>query len=295
MTNMWNFLRKYKVIVKQWQAGNSICFHSVSPHAADLRHTHSVTFQSLKEHIVKVGMIREFIPATTDRFIVANSKVAITFDDAYRDILDEAIPYLISKKIPATIFINSSTLAGGILWRDKLRLILDANLGKEFCTALPEGYDIRPDDLYFKSKSPELNSAKVSAYIDSFVRQKGLGLKERLYLNARELSQLNGEESITLGNHTRNHYVLSSLSVEEQLEEIVGGLRDLEEYGLDVSNIFAAPFGGYSTINKSSLNILEDTGYKGLLLTNGNEKINLQKVDKPSKLIVANRYLPSNS
>lgn len=284
-----------KSIYRQRQLGNSICYHSVSPRAASFSRTHSVTFQSFKRHVRLVGVVRQFVPATVNDFSVSSGKVALTFDDAYRDILDEALPYLISKKIPATIFINSFTLTGGILWRDKLRLILDANLGGEFCDALPERYNITRDNLYFKSKSPELNSAKVSAHIDSFVRQKGLGFKERLYLSAEELLQLNAEKTITLGNHTRNHYVLSSLSRDEQCYEIEGGHKELKDFGINVSNIFAAPFGGYSTVNKDTLDILEATGYRGLLLTNANEKVNLQKLARPTSIVVANRYLPSNS
>ncbi len=291
---MRNLARLIKSIIKQRYYGNSICYHSVSPNAAELIHTHSVTFKSFKRHINLVSTARQFVPAVASEFDVVDNKVALTFDDAYLDILDEAIPYLIDKKIPATIFINSSTLSGSILWRDKLRLILNANLADEFCQTLPAEFSITPHNLYFNSKSPAVNSAVMSGFIDAFITKKGLGVARRLYMNAEELRQLDIEETITLGNHTRNHFVLSSLSQQQQQEEIIGGHRDLEQCGLNVSNIFAAPFGGYSTIDSHTLDILEGEGYSGLLLTNGSEKVKLSKLGRPTKLMVANRYLPSN-
>jgi len=45
-----------------------------------------------------------------------NNYIAVTFDDAYRSVLENALPILISKKIPATIFVPTGALGQKPTW-----------------------------------------------------------------------------------------------------------------------------------------------------------------------------------
>lgn len=45
-----------------------------------------------------------------------NNYIAVTFDDAYRSVLQNALPILISKKIPATIFVPTGALGQKPTW-----------------------------------------------------------------------------------------------------------------------------------------------------------------------------------
>ena len=45
-----------------------------------------------------------------------NNYIAVTFDDAYRSVMENALPILISKKIPATIFVPTGALGQKPTW-----------------------------------------------------------------------------------------------------------------------------------------------------------------------------------
>jgi len=277
-----------------------VCLHTVHKigDGSCFKHKiHSISFRAFKRLVQRVNRATRILPLEAFMEKTAQGKTGITtitFDDAYQGILDEAIPYLIQKQIPATVFVNSSTLHGGILWRDKLRLIYDAGLIKELVNGFSSEYGFTVENFYLKSKQPQYNSATVEEALTAFIEQKGLGEKERIYMNTEELKTLNAERFINLGNHSRHHYLLSSLTKEQQHEEIVGGHVDLQKAGLNVSNTFAAPFGGYHTINADTIEVLEQGGYEGLLLTNGQQQVDWHKMPQATKLFVANRLLPKN-
>ena len=72
---------------------------------------------------------------------------------------------------------------------------------------------------------------------------------------------------ISVGNHTYNHYLLSSLTREKQISEILSNKKLIETIMLDKSNIFSISFGGEKDFNSDTTDILKDLGFKGALLS----------------------------
>ncbi len=75
---------------------------------------------------------------------------------------------------------------------------------------------------------------------------------------------------VSYGNHTARHYVLGSLSREQQECEISAVRRRLSGIpGIRVSEVFAAPFGEERHLNYETFEALRDLGYRYLLLNRG--------------------------
>jgi len=70
---------------------------------------------------------------------------------------------------------------------------------------------------------------------------------------------------VNYGNHTANHYLLSSLSKEEQYEEIIKCKKFLDGQDINQSKIFCIPFGGMNSFNKDTLSNLNDLNYETIL------------------------------
>lgn len=199
-------------------------------------------------------------------------RCAITFDDAYLSVFKEALPVLESLNAPATVFVNATTLDGQIFWRDKIRLILARNLAgafvawaKDFCTEK----GITEEKFYGSTKKPHVNSYELAGLIDQFLQLYPDVLADVKNYCAGTAGDLVRSSLIRYGNHTYSHYVLSSLSKEQQHNEIVKNQDRLSaliepEY---LSHVFSIPFGGVDTVNADTFGILKARGYKGALLS----------------------------
>lgn len=223
---------------------------------------------------------------------------AITFDDAYKSVFTGALPALEAHNAPATVFVNGTTLKGKIFWRDKIRLILNSDLTKDFIIWAKEFCEtnhITEENFYFSTKKPSVNSKDLSVKLDQFlenypdVRCK---VKNFCIDNNFEWPQ---SSFIKYGNHTYNHYVLSSLSIEEQKSEILEN-RDLLS-GLvgehSLSRVFSIPFGGLDTFNEDTIKILKEAGYIGALLSRSRfNKANIKKLPQVHGFPVLERLMP---
>ena len=111
-------------------------------------------------------------------------------------------------------------------------------------------------------------------------------------------SKLIDSEYVNYGNHTLNHYVLSTLSYEQQLHEIESNQKFLDSLNLNLSQVFAFPFGRFPDFNENSLSALSDLGINKVLLNNNliNQKTMTQlknsNVDYLERLTTSNnKYL----
>jgi len=195
---------------------------------------------------------------------------AITFDDAYSNVLSEALPILERFEVPATVFVNGATLKGKVLWRDKIRAIINSGLSAkfyEFC--LESGVDLGDGSevsVYRQSKSPFIKSTIIEKLCDSFLSAQQSSSSLGNYCVSASGS-LVAHPLLSYGNHTENHYVLSSLSYDEQVAEIQRTHDVLEDTGLTLSRVLSIPFGGSADFNAQTLKIANEFGYHGVLLS----------------------------
>lgn len=223
----------------------------------------------------------------------ANSKkkngiASITIDDGYKNIIDESLEVFKSLSIPVTLLINSSTFKNKIFWRDKVRYIIKNNLVLEFQNKSQIFNKYKINDFYLITKNPKFNSIQVEKEIDQFLYKKNINLNNELKLCFDDKKYLLKDDLIYYGNHTANHYMLSSLSKQEQYNEINDCKNFLDKLNVNTTKIFSVPFGGENSFNEDTITILRDLDYKILLKSNNS-------LDSRNFSTQISRFMPQNS
>ena len=205
---------------------------------------------------------------------------AITFDDGYRSIVEYALPVLEELVLPATVYLTGAILEeGGVLWRDLVRWVLsehkvDAFLG--FAMEKDPAFGkVRQEAFYSDTKNPSrIPSPSVARLLAQFLASQGIDTAREtqgLYCNVEDLRGFDSS-LLQVGNHGFHHYVFSSLPGDMQEEEIVRGQEVLAGSGLAVSRVFSLPNGTSADYNSTTLALLRNAGYAGLLLCEGSSK-----------------------
>ena len=285
--------------IKNKNNGNIILiYHSSFGNKDKQRDTylHNVTPDNI---ITQINFLKHYykIISIDDLFSSENGQnnMAITFDDGYENLFTTIIPELIDMKIYCTIFLIGSSFDKKIFWREKIaHLINNSSMFSEFKSLYSNKfkYPIDLDSFYQDSKLSKFNSIDLDNYIDEFFMKEKIFLKTNL-LNDK--SKLIDSEYVNYGNHTLNHYVLSTLSYEQQLSEIETNQKFLNKLNLNLSEVFAFPFGSYLDFNQDSLLALSDLGITKVLLNNN--LINRQSMQKlnNSNVNFLERFATSNN
>ncbi|MCZ4280894.1 polysaccharide deacetylase family protein [Kiloniella laminariae] len=226
-------------------------------------------------------------------------KAAITFDDAYSSIFSNALPWLIDEGIPSCVYVNSALIEGRGFWRDKIRYLINCGLVADFldfCQSEPEIAAILPEQFYRASKKPELNSSLVDLALNRFFAARPSTKAFNLLLKAiASRKELLDHPLVSYGNHSHSHYVLSSLSEGQQHDEILLCRDWLEVSGLNLSESFAAPFGGGRDINSSTERIVREQGYRSLLMSRKAVNRGMVPSREANGLRILERYMAPDS
>ena len=222
---------------------------------------------------------------------------AVTFDDAYQSVFDEALPVLEALGVPCTIFINGCSLAGEPFWRDKVRFLINTGRVDDFLSSFekiaPAATDSLRGNFYKKSKHPSVNSSRVDVAMNRYFEEQGISLRQAAHCIDRE-EKLVHSPLISYGNHTFHHYVLSSLSPRQQREEIERNQRMLVTLGVKRSAVFSIPFGRGRDFDEATMRIIRKCGYKGFLYSRNRVNFPFLENRKQSSLqslLKAERYM----
>jgi len=197
----------------------------------------------------------------------------VCFDDGYRCNLTEAYPILQKVGVPATIFVCPSILGNrDLLWRDKVRYLLDKGLEDEFLSFLKNGesagsyrFDaLKSLSFYRWTKSPKgISDMGIQEDLRRFFEAKSIAPAEL----AREFDLFfepdavhPNWEGLTFGNHTWSHPLMTLLDADSQREEILRAHEWLTNRGVD-TGLLGMPFSPY---NADTLSILPELGYRSL-------------------------------
>ncbi len=225
--------------------------------------TTTILFKQLSE------LKKNYTVVTVDEYFKLKDKkgyACVTFDDAYQNVIKNGLSIFEELDIPVTIFVNSSTLENKVFWRDKVRYILNNNLVLEFEELTNKVNKVKGEDFYKYSKMNLNNSILVESEINSFLKSKNLKSKVENYcINSKE--QLIKHKLISYGNHSHNHYVLSSLTYDEQYQEILQTKTFLDKLEIKKINLFSLPFGGNDDYNEDTITIIKKLGYDGILMS----------------------------
>lgn len=200
--------------------------------------------------------------------------VAVTFDDAYRDVLTNAKPVLEDLGIPATVFVVTGNLgdARGFWW-DRLatavmsgglpeRLPPFSFLGGTEWKAVDQACELGERDALhlrlwetIRLLPADDRETAVEAVCSAFT---GASDDPAPVMTEAELRELIAGGLIDVGAHTMTHPSLPSLSTEDQRAEIAGSKERLEAIAGQPIPRLAYPFGDY---DERSVGIARDLGF----------------------------------
>lgn len=261
-------------------------------------------FEILKKHkkIVFIDELCSRIATGKDTSELA----CITFDDGYRSVIDYGLPILEALEVPATLFVITSIMESAILWRDKIRYLINSQLVDDFlkfAVSIDSHFNIiKANRFYAATKQPDsISSSVINSTVDKYMLERNLSLKNLkngVYSDWTQLEAIQSEY-LALGNHSHNHYVLSTMSPDEQHLDIYTAHQHLSQRNLLQSNVFSIPFGGKETYNEETLNIIESLGYKSICLSSSYEVVDAKHIDDhrigATHLTAVNRFMPSNN
>ncbi len=201
--------------------------------------------------------------------------VCISFDDGYRSTHDLAMPVLQGLGLPATVFVTSGYLNGGIMWNDRIL---------ESVRWLPEGtLDMqsvniglhtltRPQDKlalanHINEACKYLSPKQRSDVIEELEKQSGHASTQNLMLTPAMVANL-VQNGFDIGGHTVNHPILTRLPDETARDEIVQNKRMLEAITGKPLKLFAYPNGKVGMdFDHRHVQMVESAGYVAAFTT----------------------------
>lgn len=195
--------------------------------------------------------------------------VAITFDDGYLDNHDIAYPVLRHHGVPAAFFIATGFIdARPLPWWDAIAMQVretgrrSLDLAPWLPQALPLDDDREPAIRLLLSIYKELDFTQVAPFRARLAEETGIAPPDTVEGEWMDWDMIRtmARGGMTIGGHTVNHPVLSSLPLEGQRAEIHGcAARLREELGIEMRH-FAYPVGSRSAFDAATMQLLQEAG-----------------------------------
>ncbi len=201
--------------------------------------------------------------------------VVLTFDDGYANNYDVALPILQKHKVPATVFIATGFLDGGIMWNDSIIEVFrryksdsinlnEISLGEYSLTNSLERYIATQKVIsLLKYVEPEKRLNKVRELVE-FCK---VNLPINLMMTSEQVVKMSAS-GIAIGGHTVNHPILSKINDDQAWSEITDGKNKLETLINGKVNLFAYPNGKPDVdYNLRHATMLSKAGFKAAVST----------------------------
>ena len=201
--------------------------------------------------------------------------LAITFDDGYLDNYTDAYRILAKYRLPATFFVTADPVVGGkpfwVGWlqRGISRLPDLSALMNLFGVKEQKRLDVKgKKKALIETISVEINNSSLEGKSDILHRLEGVFdsfLKDRMdsnfMLRPEHLQEMLAA-GMQIGSHTMTHPILSSLSDDQVLEELLESKRILESICGSPIRHFAFPNGpGVKNFDNRVSRLVEKAGY----------------------------------
>jgi peptidoglycan/xylan/chitin deacetylase (PgdA/CDA1 family) len=201
---------------------------------------------------------------------IRHFRVAITFDDGYRDNYDNAFPILKGQGIRAAFFLPTHFVGTTHLpWWDRIAHAI-RNCGK---TAIQLRRPDKTTTIEIDPKNPILAVRKVlkvykketdvAGFLDSVEEACGRALPtnatDRQFMSWTEAKEMQ-DGGMSMGSHTHSHNILGDLPREVQEKECALSRDLLKGHGLD-PKLFAYPVGNPQAFSKTTIDCAKKAGY----------------------------------
>jgi peptidoglycan/xylan/chitin deacetylase (PgdA/CDA1 family) len=198
--------------------------------------------------------------------------VAITFDDGYRSVYENAFPPLRTRGLPAAVYLITDVVGNGTLvWVNELNWFLRRHGAITRALAartydLPE--DASPEEIIDKAQAaydwPQIRTLLEDLRQRIGVVHEELCCEAGLYLDWVQIDEMR-QHGIIFGNHTMSHPNLAALGEPEQREELTGA-QEVLLVRLGNAESLAYPFGYH---NEITLKLAKEIGFNSLMKVGG--------------------------
>jgi peptidoglycan/xylan/chitin deacetylase (PgdA/CDA1 family) len=196
----------------------------------------------------------------------------ITFDDAYRSVLDVAAPVLKSVAAPSLFFLNPRTIEQAWLPLPNLLSLAMSEIGLAGILSAFHARDAAIDNLEHFSEivlsalgTAEIEAAKRRLLTRLGADEAELRRASALFLSPGDLASF-AEFGIALGNHSLSHPHFRSLPAGEIEREIVGGRDALRRLSGQPVPYFSVPYGDELDATERVLDIARASGHRAIFL-----------------------------
>lgn len=187
-------------------------------------------------------------------------KIAITFDDGYRDNLDYAYPILEKLKAPATIYIITKFINNKVIpWWVKLDHFIRNN--PKIVGDKKKIFKFYKNDILLRDQ------LTIDKKVLSIIGKNNKTEYNKIFLYQKEIQYLSKQQFITIGSHSHSHYNFSKLTQEQAFSEFKTSKSILEKIIKKRILHFSYPYGGHQNVNLKFNNFLKKLGYLSAVTT----------------------------
>ena len=199
----------------------------------------------------------------------------ITFDDGYADNADVALNILRRHNLPATFFIATGYLDGGIMWNDAVIEVirqsrsprLDLNCLGLHCHRIESLEEKRYAIKNLLDALKYRPSKEHDDLVTKLVDMTATNLPKNLMLSRDKVKELY-EAGMEAGAHTINHPILATLDDKQARTEIAGSKEQLESIINERIQLFAYPNGQPGRdYHQSHVEMVKSLGFSGAVST----------------------------
>lgn len=207
-------------------------------------------------------------------------RAVITFDDGLENTFHEAWPILKQRHLKATCFVVPLlSETGARIWADDVHLRLMAteiesldlsqyDLG---VITLDLSADRRSDQvgqLLVKLKSlPHARRIEIVAHIVELCTDLPSDHQTLRLMTKQQIKKLANSEEFDIGGHSNSHPILSTMTPDEQRQEIAGCFDTLARWEVSALFVVAYPNGRPEDYNENTIEALKQAGVRAAVTT----------------------------
>jgi peptidoglycan/xylan/chitin deacetylase (PgdA/CDA1 family) len=200
--------------------------------------------------------------------------VCITFDDAYRDVLQWAYPILKDADAPFAIYVPTSfpDRLGELWWlaleaviarNDRIGLVINGRDRKFDCETVAEKRTLYHDFYWWlRNRSTEAEMRDVVRRLAAFYQVDVAAFCKEVCLDWSELDQLAADPLVTIGAHTVNHPILGRLAKDAARSEIELGGSVIESALTVRPAHLSYPYGDRAACGTRDFELAAELGFK---------------------------------
>lgn len=206
-----------------------------------------------------------------------NKALLLTFDDAYRSVLDVAAPILKASNVPSLFFVNPGMVTAAVLPLDNLlsfaveeltlqRVLVLLNQTRSDITSLSELIST----IIPSMDQADLERGKQRIYSELGVTERELYRESKLFLEPDDIGRL-VRFGVDIGNHSMNHKFLRTLSEDQLQTEIVQSQIELQRLSGQPIRHFSIPYGNRKDATIPALAVARASGHQAVFLAAGRD------------------------